>query len=69
MSWDIVSAASALHADKVALICGVTHKQVTHREFVVSVKAIAASLAQRGVTKGTVRKGTMTYAAFTDRLP
>ncbi|RHY00886.1 hypothetical protein DYB36_012951, partial [Aphanomyces astaci] len=51
-TWQLVQQAAKIFADAPALICGISHKHVTYREFEDTVLQVATSLSERGVAKG-----------------
>ncbi|RQM29262.1 hypothetical protein B5M09_006481 [Aphanomyces astaci] len=51
-TWQLVQQAAKIFADAPALICGISHKYVTYREFEDTVLQVASSLSERGVAKG-----------------
>ncbi|ETV69831.1 hypothetical protein H257_14454 [Aphanomyces astaci] len=53
-TWQLVQQAAKIFADAPALICGISHKHVTYREFEDTVLQVASSLSERGVAKGDV---------------
>ncbi|ETW02874.1 hypothetical protein H310_05346 [Aphanomyces invadans] len=53
-SWQLVQDAIKTYADKPALICGVSHRHMTFREFDGAVQNVAASFSARGLSKGDV---------------
>ncbi|KAG9403914.1 hypothetical protein AC1031_005402 [Aphanomyces cochlioides] len=53
-TWDLVHEVAQAKPDATAFICGVSHATMSFGEFDQAVQKTATSLAQRGVTKGTI---------------
>ncbi|KAF0690882.1 Aste57867_17774 [Aphanomyces stellatus] len=52
--WQLVHETAQSKLDSPALICGLSHNQLSFGEFDRAVQQVATSLAQRGVSKGSV---------------